>query len=469
MKKKIAIVCITFMIINFIILILGQSYAVCNTVTFTKEVSAVRLTLADGSTLYDIGVNRSVSDAITSPSTTVLPESYKRLNLIFVVETNFGVEQNKASMKQFINKIYNLYGDSASKIQMGVIPFEDLSDEEISLRPDGNYTSGSILKNSKMDIDDAVNNMEVNSKRTLNEALELTSSQLSNFATGGGNSQLLQYIVLITDGIDNQNVCTQGNVILRSLSDEMIAMYGVLVNTNSRNANLRILFSNVPEMAAANNIPLGNVGLQLCYSAYDYISQFVIKQSKILPTGGDKNTLMTPDGIILTADEEILHGATLWIEYTMSCSRYAYYGSGAVSSNRILDLKDEKLVFNENQELLTEPSRTNADYGWHMESEGLVTEQSNVKLVLSVLITPENLGNATYRNTAKCSTSFNVGAGSEASYNLSDTALYVQILPPFGEETKIEPWQVGALVVTSIMALTGIVFWGRARKINSKK
>lgn len=289
----------------------------------------------------------------------------------------------------------------------------------------------------------------------------------------GSNSQLLQYMVLITDGIENENMCVSSNVILKDLSENMVSMYGVLIGKNANaNSNLQKMFNRVYEMTVANDVLLANVAYQLKNSAYEYISEFVIKESTIMPSGGDKNTVLTPDRIILTADEEILHGATLKIEYIMSCSRYSAYGSGQIYSGKILDLKDDKLLFAREDRLLTDPSKTNGDYGWEVTSEGLVTRQvsDETKLMLSVLITPESLGNATYKNTARCSTSFDVGFGSTANYTLADSALDVQILPPFGlEEEKTD----GKLIIyagSAIIVLIGMIIFIRIRrkKLNNK-
>lgn len=283
----------------------------------------------------------------------------------------------------------------------------------------------------------------------------------------GSNSQLLQYMILITDGIANEDICVSSNVILKDLSENMVSMYGMLIGKNANtDNNLKKLFNRIYEMQVANDILLANVAYQLKNGAYEYISQFIIKESTLMPSGGDKNTVLTPDRVILTADEEILHGATLKIEYIMSCSRYAAYGSGQIYSGKILDLKDDKLLFARDDRLLTDPSKTNGDYGWEMTSEGLVTTHvsDETKLMLSVLITPESLGNATYKNTAKCSTSFDVGFGSTANYTLADSALDVQILPPFGPKEEKQEGKLITYAGSTIVVLIGIVIFIRIRK-----
>lgn len=473
MKRKIELIIIVFVIFCILILMSNQSYGICNTIRFSKEVSAVQLILADGRMLYDIKVDKNVNDQQNLRET-----SYKNLNLVFVVETENGVAENKASVAQFINQIYALYGDNDSKIKMGIVPFKDLSEEQIAARTVLPASMGNILKNSKTDILNDVNNLQADNTRTLQEALMAVQESLSDNPYGGSNGELLQYMVLITDGIQNENMCVSSNVILKDLSENMVSMYGMMIGTNANtNPNMQKLFNRIYEMQVANNVLLANVAYQLKNGAYEYISQFIIKESTLMPSGGDANTVLTPDRVILTADEEILHGATLKIEYIMSCSRYAAYGSGQIYSGKILDLKDEKLLFARDEKLITDPSKTNADYGWEMTSEGLVTTQvtDETKLMLSVLITPESLGDATYRNSAKCATSFDVGFGSTANYTLSDKALDVQILPPFGLEENnsnngaaINTKLLYGGIAAGVVIVAGMIAFIKKRKKKSK-
>jgi len=176
-KRKIKLISVIFVIVCVLILMSNQSYGICNTIRFSKEVSAVQLILADGRVLYDIKVNKNIP---SQPDETLKETSYKNLNLIFVVETENGVAENKASISQFINQIYTLYGDNASKIKMGVVPFQDLSQTQINARVNPVASRGDILKNSQADILNEVNNIQANNERTLQEALTEVQENMSD-------------------------------------------------------------------------------------------------------------------------------------------------------------------------------------------------------------------------------------------------------------------------------------------------
>lgn len=480
MKKVIKLIIIIGMLVSFSMsFTTNRSYGICNTVQFTKEVSAIQLTLADGKILYDLKVEKKVENQVN-----LLPESYKNLNLIFVIETQNGVAQNKAAINAFVNKVYDLYGTNEDKIKMGIVPFEDLTQDQVDSRINSINTNENVLRNSKSEIQNDVNNIQVSSRRTLQEALITVQNNFSTYYISQ-NDKLLQYMIFITDGIENanidvnvngiqQNMVDASNVVLKDLSNNnMVAMYGMLIGVSrSGDTNLGKVLEGVLEMTAAENLALYNVGIQLENSVLEYIKQFVIKESTLVPSGGVTDTLFTPDAIILTADEELVHGATLKIEYVMSVSRYAVYGDGTIYTSKFIDYKDDRLAFNENAKLLTEPNKTNADYGWHMTGEGLVTENggSNTKLILSVLLTPQQYGDSRFSNSAKCATSFDVGSGSTASYTLSDKAIDVVVLPPFGEEeTKFPIWQTATITGATAIIITGFCLMVRASKKNSKK
>lgn len=466
MKKKLSIFLILFVIASLIVFLApSKSYAICNTVTFTKEVTAVQLTLADGRIYSNMSIARNVN-----AQQTLLPSNLKNLKIMFVVDTENGIEQNKYSIADFIGKVYSLYANNASKVQMGITGFKDFSPEELTNRgyiPSGSYNT---LKNSKQDILNEVYYLS-DSNYTLTEALAIAQENISN-NNGNRNDELLQYVVLITNGIDNDEIATSSNVILRDMSENMVAMYGLLIGiSQNENSSMQKLFDRVYEMTVADNVSYSNVKYQLENSVYDYISQFVIKTSTLMPSGGDSNTLLTPDKIIITIDAELVHGATLEIEYKMTSSRVAYYGSGQIYSNRITDYKDPQLVFNRDARLLTDSSKTNASYGWQMSGNELVTDstQAETKLLLSVVLTPQQLkGDCVYRNSASCATSFDVGSGTSASYNLTARSLDVQILPPFGEdEIKTINTNVVIYIMTglaTVMVLGTVFIATKARK-----
>lgn len=460
--KALKLIYSIFIIVFIITLFSGETYAICNTVRFSKEVSAVQLRLADGSILHDMKVSKNIESQVN-----ILPATYKNLNVVFVVETQNGVESNKLSITQFVKKVYQLYGSNANKIKMGIVPFKDVEPESEPIEI-SEEEKNSLIKNTEQEILNAITNLDKENNQTLQKALMITQENLEGNLYGNKNDQLLQCVILITDGISHEEVCVASNVILKDLSENMVTMYGMLVGTSKTN-NLEKLVKNVSEMTIAENVSLVNVGTQLVSSVYDYISKYVIRESTLIPVGGGGNTLFTSDSLILFADEELIHGAELRIEYTMSLSRYALYGSGEIYEGKILDLKSSNLRFSQDAQLLSDPSKTNADYGWQETSEGLVTMKAGgeVKLLLSATISPQGLGEGVYSNSAKCATSFDVGGGETARYSLMDTALDVKILPPFGNSEK--EYNNDAKYITIVIIIAILVIIAIIAEANNKR
>lgn len=471
MKKVIEIlICVIFIVSIFYTVIPNKVYGICNTVRFTKEVSAVQLILADGTVLDDARIEKSINS-----QTSILPNAYKNLDMIFIVRTENGIEQNKTAVSKFVEKIYELYQGNTSRIRMGIIPFEECSQDELDARGGAVDVDQDVLKNNKEEILNEISNLNEDNNQQLNEALMIAQNNFTNNSNGSKNDVLLQYVILITDEIESEEVCIASNAILKDLSDNMVGIYAIFVGVNqNNNENLKKLTNQVFGLVVANDISLADVEYQLNNSVYQYINQFIIRESALMPTGGGPNMLLTPNSIILFADEELAHGATLKIEYVMSLSRYALYGSGAIYEAKILDIKDPKLNFDKNAKLLTDSSKTNADYGWEMTPTGLTTTSgaNTVKLLLSTVITPEGLGEGRYSNTAICSTSFDVGYGSTARYSVSDKALDVQILPPFGEENvnkEKNSWIPYIIIGIALIMLAGMVIAIKTRKRNKTK
>ncbi len=484
-KRLTNFIVIIFIVSNFILLLPNKSYGICNTVRFSKEISAVRLTLANGQILYDTKIDKKTVDLNNLTS-----DSYKNLNIIFVIETENGLEENKQSIKSFIEKVYLLYGKNENKVQIGIVPFRDLTQSEIDNRiindekaddndkqdennedeEEVNLLEEDILKETKQDVLNEIDRLENNNNQTLIEAITIAQNNfLDN--NGSGNDRLLQYMVLITDGIENgntnveineveQNVITSSNVILKDLSNEnMVAMYAMLVGFQ-KNETIEKLIDSVYEMTTANSLSLENVKYQLENNVYDYISQYIIRESTIVPTSsGIGQPVLMSNQILLLVDEEILQGAILTIEYEMSVSRYSVYSDGEIYYSKFLDEKDEKLAFDENTPLLTEQSKTNASYEWKMTDEGLVSNSENntVKLVLSTIITSTNNSEGqVYENIAKCNTAFSIGDNGEtARYLITSKAMNVVILPPFGLEEQINTKESNKLILLGII---GIIF-----------
>ena len=307
MKKIISIIFI-LMIFMGVILIPNNTYAYCNTIRFTKDVSAVQLILADGQVLYDLEIERKA----TASTTGLISSNFKNLNMIFVMETENGVSENKESINNFIDKIYELYSTSSDKVQMGIVPFEDLNDTEISSRTSTPNVNENILKNSQSDIKNEVYNLNVNSNQTLEEALKIVAYNLemNDDANNNKNEEIQQIVILLTDGIENQTIKDNSNVVLRALSENMVTMYGILIE--SYQSQYDPLLNDIIEMKIVDGISLSNVEYQLENDVFTYINEYVVKRDTLVPKASNSGALLTSDVIVLTADEE---------EHVVNCAK----------------------------------------------------------------------------------------------------------------------------------------------------
>ncbi len=436
----------------------SKSDAVCNTANFTKDITAARLTLADGTVFSNIVVQRGTLQ--TQPN--VSSNNFKDLNLLFIIKADddAALAYIKTGLNTFIEQLYAFYGNPvtgsalSNKIRIGIIPFKDIPST-------GAGSTTNVLKTGKEQVRNEIANLNTSQDRSLKDALDTTLNIMTENSSGGRNGELAQQIVLITDGLQEEQVCQDANVALKDLSDNMIAMYGILYNVSpSSNENIRNLINGVYEMNTTTVGSWAQVEAQLLGYVLDYIKQFGVKTDTINPVGSGINTIFSSEGIVITVDEEYIHGATLEIEYEMAGARYAYYGSGDIISCRIKDHKDIKMAFSQDQKLLTEPNKTNAHYGWHQEGTDIVTDSGSgtAKLVLSTTITPEQIETElTYENSATCELVFEVGENTPASYQLTAIALPVSLLPPFGTEDirkETQPWipylWIATISVTSL-------------------
>lgn len=236
----------------------------------------------------------------------------------------------------------------------------------------------------------------------------------------------------------------------------MIAMYSIVIGNWYQSNMLSQLISGIQEMQVSNIDNVRDIGNQLNNDVYEYIRNYAIDASKFVPTGGTQGTMLMSDRIVLTIDSEIAQGATLKIEYKMPVRPRAYYGTGGIGYLEIIDYKHPDLGFSPDEKLLTDSSKKNSDYGWHMNDKGQVVtnkKMNEARLVLSVILSSNQLEEAVYTNSASCKISFDAGNGSNANYNRSSTAMEVQVLPPFGEDKQNKFIILGILCATTAMTI----------------
>lgn len=161
MKRIIVLICILFLVINLITFMPNTSYGICNTFNFSKEVNAVQLILANGNILYNLKVDKDTQ----TPTQGVPANSYKNLNLVFIIENENQIYQNRKSILTFIDKVYQLYGNFSDKISIAIIPFNEYG-------ADNSYNIENLYKSNKQEVVNEINNFN-NYNLSLEGALKI--------------------------------------------------------------------------------------------------------------------------------------------------------------------------------------------------------------------------------------------------------------------------------------------------------
>ena len=193
-----------------------------------------------------------------------------------------------------------------------------------------------------------------------------------------------------------------------------------------------------------------------------YLKIILMSEPKTEYNINHNGVLLGSDKIIFQMDEEILHGATLKVEYIISITT-----AFDMNNVKINDFYSSDFVFNSNEPLLTE-LKTNNDYGWKIENGTLVSNSGDgtiegateyrIKLVLSTLLTPERLpdlskmGNYMTFSVHDITDNRVISVGETANIK----ALDFLILPPTGEDNLSTKDLLGLLRL-SIFTLAAVI------------
>lgn len=126
-----------------------------------------------------------------------------------------------------------------------------------------------------------------------------------------------------------------------------------------------------------------------------YLKIILMSEPKTVYDVNHNGVLLGSDKIIFQMDEEILHGATLKVEYVISIT-----SAFDMNNIKINDFYSEDFIFNSKDSLISE-LKTNGDYGWKIEDGSLICESGDeiieganeykIKLILTTMLTPERL------------------------------------------------------------------------------
>lgn len=169
---------------------------------------------------------------------------------------------------------------------------------------------------------------------------------------------------------------------------------------------------------------------------------------------GAKQNILDLEDYYLIVDEEIIHGATLEIEYLFEFENTTYT---PFKDFLITDNLDEKFKYKDDQKLLTS-NKTNNQEGWYLDNDKLKNEynhelqqnvKNQIKLVLSTTITHNDQTDWIYTNSAKGKIDITKG-NMTGKLILNAKAEEVRLIPPFGMDAVM----ILGMIVISLMSIS---------------
>lgn len=344
-----------------------------------KQINALKIRLADGSLLVDAG--------ITTDTNMDIENNMKNVEIVFVIDTSgsmSGTRMNttRDSTKTLIQALFEKIGDNHLKV--GILYFNNGIDLERILN----------LTNNQSEILAHLDKIYASGGTMISPALKKAKEMLSANTTN--EEEIKKIVCTLSDGMlsDEVNAIKE----LKEMSSIGVSTMSIFVETQITKAfsDLAIEKQLLHQNFYTSTKELAKTIVNDIYKTI-YTQIISISEPKVTYQMNDVVALIGNDKFVAQVDEEILHGATIEIEYVLGFLIAFDY-----NNLNIKDYFSSNLIFNPNQKLLTE-DKTNADYGWKFENGVLSNDSGNIvrksidehkiKLVLSTMITPGRLSN----------------------------------------------------------------------------
>ena len=409
-----------------------------------KQVSAFQVQLADGSILLDAG--------ISTGSDVNIIENMSDVEIVFVLDTSGSMsdgkdQTTKESTKTLVNSLFDRIG--AEHLKIGVLFFNSGLDTANILE----------MTNDQNAIMSHLDKIYASGGTEMADSLEKAHSMLNAL---NSDEDTIKIICTLSDGAIADEAETSSQI--QKINSEGISTISIFVGTPITPAFASLAANS--ELHKNMETSTANLAETIVEDIYNEIYFKIILMSEPVTTYNvnHEGVLIGGDKIIFQVDEEILHGATLRIEYVISITT-------AFDMNNIVinDLYSSDFVFNQDEPLLSEASRTNRDYGWQMNGNTLVTgsggqtiqaaTEYRTKIVLSTVLTPERLpdlsliGNSMTFSLNDIDHNNTISVGQDANIK----ALDFLIIPPTGTEDLTTEDLLFLLKVT-IFALAAVIF-----------
>ena len=387
MKKKV-VFCL-LIIVLIIITTCQHSYAInnytdgvlyykdtVNGILAYKQINALKMTLSDGTVLEDATLSTS--------SAMDIEEILKKLEIVFVIDTSGSMsggkeETTKNSTKKLVETLYDKLVEDESnntKLGIGVIYFNSGMKEVLDM----SYNKQEILNQ--------LDKIYASGGTKMADSLQKAKTMLTSTPSG---ENILKIVCTLSDGAlsdENESIAN-----FKEIHNEKISTMSIFVDTPVTSA-FSILQSQNSNYHKNLRTTEANLEKTIVDDIYNEIYMKVILYSDPTTVYNLGNAAIIPgdNKVLFQVDEEIMHGATIEIEYIISL-----VCAFETTNIKIADFYTNALMYNENKKMLME-DRTNKDYGWKVQNGYLLNDSGNVviqpgkeykiKLVLSTVLTP---------------------------------------------------------------------------------
>lgn len=428
-----------FLILTLLLSFSNITYAASNNALISednriiayKEVNAVRLTLSDGK----IFAYSSLDKTITQESS----ENVDPLEIFFILDcsgsmnTNGRMNQLKIASIALVTKLHDLV--PSDKLSIGLIPFNSavITDQVLN------------LTNNLPVIINHINSLSPGGGTQISGAISLATSKFSE------EPNVKRIIVTVTDGSVSDTRSTEASL---SIAKDK----GSIINS--------IFFDLPPQPCFTSVVPAENVYTinsssgdtiyeTMVNHLYDSIYSELVQITEQTTTNNSHNVSILPnESLIITVDDELMHGATLEIEYIFRIQLLTDCKSVSIS-----DQLTPELSYSKDDQLLTD-DKINEDYHWQFEDNLLTYTFANPeklkkddileqKVIVSTTLTPDNPNNR-FENTS----SFKIIRNdTDEEFSGSSSALTVLILPPFGKNTFCLPLFIPLIILVIVLLI----------------
>lgn len=373
-----------------------------------KQVDAFRLSLADGSTLADVSVNSS--------SGINAADNWKDAEIVFVLDVSGSMggtreTTTRVATQDLVEKLFTRLG--SNHIKIGGICFDNGIHGDV-LEP---------LSNQKDVINQWIeDNVGAWGGTEILTALQKAHSMLTS--SGEDNEDKIKMVCTLSDGAIWDE--TEAIEELKKMNEDGISTLSIFVETDVTQP-----FSNLADESSGKHrnfhTTTANLANTISKDILRAIYWGIISAAQPTITYDMTNVGMYPndDKFVIQADEELLHGATLEIEYI-----FVFITTFDCNHIKIFDYYNKNLVFSQGQKLLTEDA-TNGEFGWNIEEGILVNDSGDtihddlseryVKLVLSTVLTPTVVSGEEFGeigNYMNFSLNYNMDEGEENTITL---------------------------------------------------